>query len=180
MPRSRSTFIQSLRARRRSPRALTAPASWIAPPKSSSFSVNVVLPASGCAMIANVRRRAIWDGKSATMGAVYSTDAGSATLDAVVVAVAALARACHARAVGRRRRPPVLAAVAEAAPGLGRDPAGGRRPPVLRAVAEAAPGLDRRAVGVGRAPPVGRAVAEAAPGVDGVAVGRRAPAVLAA
>ena len=33
----------------------------IAPPKSSSFSVSVVLPASGCEMIANVRRRAISD-----------------------------------------------------------------------------------------------------------------------
>src|SRR5215468_5824076 len=64
MPRSRSTFIQSLRARRRSPRALTAPASWIAPPNSSSFSVSVVLPASGWAMIANVRRLAICAGYS--------------------------------------------------------------------------------------------------------------------
>src|SRR5688500_15440516 len=58
MPRSRSTFIQSERARRCSPRALTAPAIWMAPPNSSSFSVKVVLPASGCAMIAKVRRRA--------------------------------------------------------------------------------------------------------------------------
>ena len=57
MPRSRSTFIQSERARRGSPRALTAPASWMAPPNSSSFSVSVVLPASGCAMMAKVRRR---------------------------------------------------------------------------------------------------------------------------
>src|SRR5688572_26121082 len=56
MPRSRSTFIQSERARRWSPRAFTAPASWIAPPNSSSFSVRVVLPASGCEMMANVRR----------------------------------------------------------------------------------------------------------------------------
>jgi hypothetical protein len=59
MPRSCSTAIQSERARRRSPRALTSPASWMAPPKSSSFSVKVVLPASGWAMIAKVRRRAI-------------------------------------------------------------------------------------------------------------------------
>src|SRR5512147_641896 len=59
MPRSRSTFIQSERARRASPRALTAPASWMAPPNSSSFSVSVVLPASGCEMMANVRRRAV-------------------------------------------------------------------------------------------------------------------------
>ena len=59
MPRSRSIAIQSERARRRSPRALTSPASWIAPPNSSSFSVKVVLPASGCEMIAKVRRRKI-------------------------------------------------------------------------------------------------------------------------
>jgi hypothetical protein len=52
MPRSRSIAIQSERARRRSPRALTSAASWIAPPNSSSFSVSVVLPASGCEMIA--------------------------------------------------------------------------------------------------------------------------------
>src|SRR5438552_5292682 len=59
MPRSRSIVIQSERARRRSPRALTAPAIWMAPPNSSSFSVRVVLPASGCEMIAKVRRRPI-------------------------------------------------------------------------------------------------------------------------
>ena len=51
MPRSRSTAIQSERTRRRSPRALTSPANWSAPPNSSNFSVNVVLPASGCEMI---------------------------------------------------------------------------------------------------------------------------------
>src|SRR5690606_10750008 len=56
MPRCCSIFIQSLRARRACPRALTSPARWIAPPCSSSFSVSVVLPASGCEMIANVRR----------------------------------------------------------------------------------------------------------------------------
>jgi hypothetical protein len=45
MLRSRSTAIQSERTRRRSPRALTSPANWIAPPNSSNFSVEVVLPA---------------------------------------------------------------------------------------------------------------------------------------
>src|SRR5262249_35067650 len=35
------------------------PAMAMAPPKSSSFSVSVVLPASGCEMIAKVRRRRI-------------------------------------------------------------------------------------------------------------------------
>ena len=56
MPRCCSIFIQSERARRACPRALTSPARWIAPPNSSSFSVSVVLPASGCEMIAKVRR----------------------------------------------------------------------------------------------------------------------------
>src|SRR5271169_4457531 len=58
MPRSRSIFIQSERVLRRSPLALTWPARLIAPPNSSNFSVSVVLPASGCEMIAKVRRRA--------------------------------------------------------------------------------------------------------------------------
>ncbi len=47
IPRCFSMFIQSERARLSAPRALTAPASWIAPPKSNSFSVSVVFPASG-------------------------------------------------------------------------------------------------------------------------------------
>ena len=58
MPRSRSIFIQSERVLRRSPLALTWPARLIAPPNSRSFSVSVVLPASGCEMMAKVRRRA--------------------------------------------------------------------------------------------------------------------------
>ena len=57
MPRSRSIAIQSDRVERRSRLALTCPASWMAPPNSRSFSVNVVLPASGWEMIAKVRRR---------------------------------------------------------------------------------------------------------------------------
>src|SRR3954451_1771827 len=57
MPRSRSTAIQSERVARRSRLALTWPASWIAPPNSRSFSVSVVLPASGWEMMAKVRRR---------------------------------------------------------------------------------------------------------------------------
>ena len=56
IPRCCSIFIQSDRARRLLPRARTSPARWIAPPNSSSFSVRVVLPASGCEMIAKVRR----------------------------------------------------------------------------------------------------------------------------
>src|SRR4249919_2854440 len=58
MPRSFSSAIQSEVAWRAALRPLTEPAIWIAPPNSSSFSVSVVLPASGCEMIANVRRRA--------------------------------------------------------------------------------------------------------------------------
>ena len=58
MPRSRSIPIQSERVLRRFALARTSPASWIAPPNSSIFSVSVVLPASGCEMIAKVRRRA--------------------------------------------------------------------------------------------------------------------------
>jgi len=54
MPRSRSIFIQSDRVLRRSPLALTWPARLMAPPNSRSFSVSVVLPASGCEMIAKV------------------------------------------------------------------------------------------------------------------------------
>src|SRR5690606_29313582 len=62
MPRSCSSFIQSDVAWRAALRPLTEPAIWIAPPNSSSFSVSVVLPASGCEMIAQVRRRsACWD-----------------------------------------------------------------------------------------------------------------------
>src|SRR5438445_8989658 len=58
MPRSCSSAIQSDVALRRSRRPRTAPASSIAPAYSSSFSVSVVLPASGWEMMANVRRRA--------------------------------------------------------------------------------------------------------------------------
>ena len=47
---------------------LTEPALWIVPVYSRSFSVRVVLPASGCEMIANVRREEIWSARDA-MGA---------------------------------------------------------------------------------------------------------------
>src|SRR6516165_4558127 len=40
----------------------------MAPPNSSSFSVRVVLPASGCEMIAKVRRRAISAARSVMVG----------------------------------------------------------------------------------------------------------------
>src|SRR5438477_9390717 len=59
IPRCCSRRIQSEVAWRAALRPLTAPAIWMAPPNRSSFSVSVVLPASGCEMIAKVRRRAI-------------------------------------------------------------------------------------------------------------------------
>jgi len=59
MPRAFSMAIQSDRVDWPPFLALTWPASWMAPPINSSFSVSVVLPASGCEMIANVRLRAI-------------------------------------------------------------------------------------------------------------------------
>src|SRR6185369_14522445 len=62
IPRCCSSRIQSEVAWRAALRPLTVPAIWMAPPNSSSFSVSVVLPASGCEMIANVRRRAISGG----------------------------------------------------------------------------------------------------------------------
>ena len=58
MPRCFSISIQSLVAWRAVLRAFTDPASLIAPPYSSSFSVSVVLPASGWEMMAKVRLRA--------------------------------------------------------------------------------------------------------------------------
>jgi hypothetical protein len=57
MPRCFSISIQSLVAWRLALRAFTLPAIWIAPENSSSFSVSVVLPASGWEMMAKVRRR---------------------------------------------------------------------------------------------------------------------------
>ena len=57
MPRCFSISIQSEVAWRDALRAFTEPAIWIAPENSSSFSVSVVLPASGCEMMAKVRRR---------------------------------------------------------------------------------------------------------------------------
>src|SRR4029450_8448544 len=59
MPRCFSISIQSEVAWREALRALTEPAIWIAPENSSSFSVSVVLPASGGEMMAKVRRRRV-------------------------------------------------------------------------------------------------------------------------
>ncbi len=54
MPRCCSSRIQSEVAWRAALRPFTVPASWMAPPNSSSFSVSVVLPASGWEMMAKV------------------------------------------------------------------------------------------------------------------------------
>src|SRR4051812_25533685 len=81
MPRSRSIFIQSERVLRRSPLALTWPARLMAPPNSSSFSVSVVLPASGWEMMAKVRRRAT------------SSDSGDRDDDSAVAAMSDMNRA---------------------------------------------------------------------------------------
>ena len=64
MPRCFSISIQSEVACRLALRAFTEPAIWIAPENSSSFSVSVVLPASGCEMMAKVRRRRTWGVRS--------------------------------------------------------------------------------------------------------------------
>src|SRR5512140_1939345 len=71
IPRSFSSAIQSEVAWRDALRDFTLPAIWIAPPNSSSFSVSVVLPASGCEMIANVRRRATSRTRSAGKGEAF-------------------------------------------------------------------------------------------------------------
>ncbi len=75
MPRSRSMAIQSEVAWRDAFRDFTVPASWIAPPKSRSFSVSVVLPASGWEMIANVRRRPVSDSALLMDGSLGKSEA---------------------------------------------------------------------------------------------------------
>ena len=74
MPRAFSMAIQSERVLRPSRFAFTCPASWMAPPNSSSFSVSVVLPASGCEMMAKVRRRQI---SAASLLAAVPPEAGA-------------------------------------------------------------------------------------------------------
>ena len=76
MPRWRSMAIQSDVAWRSDLRALTVPASLMALPNKSSFSVTVVLPASGWEMMAKVRRRAAaWRMSSLPPGADASSAA---------------------------------------------------------------------------------------------------------
>ncbi|MNV67308.1 hypothetical protein D3C71_1601060 [compost metagenome] len=69
IPRSFSSAIQSEVACRLVLRDFTEPAIWIAPPNSNSFSVSVVLPASGWEMMAKVRRRAASEATSDMAGA---------------------------------------------------------------------------------------------------------------
>ncbi len=59
MPRVRSISIQSLVTPLRPDLPCTAPAESITSACSASASVSVDLPASGCEMTANVRRRAV-------------------------------------------------------------------------------------------------------------------------
>src|SRR3954463_11295893 len=76
MPRCFSISIQSEVAWREAFLAFTEPAIWIAPENSSSFSVSVVLPASGCEMIAKVRRRRTWGVRSDIGGREAASAAG--------------------------------------------------------------------------------------------------------
>src|SRR3954471_22286264 len=71
--------IQSERVERRSRLALTWPARLMAPPNSSSFSVSVVLPASGCEMIANVRRRSTSAASGVRLAVLGAESAETAT-----------------------------------------------------------------------------------------------------
>ena len=77
MPRCCSSSIQSDVAWRRALRPRTAPASSMAPAYSSSFSVSVVLPASGCEIIANVRRLATSRSSSTIAGAATASPGSS-------------------------------------------------------------------------------------------------------
>src|SRR5258706_10778619 len=89
IPRCCSSAIQSLVAWRAALRPFTEPASWIAPPNNSNFSVSVVLPASGCEMIAKVRRRAIASRTSASAGVAW------AATTALIAAIRSLDHAAH-------------------------------------------------------------------------------------
>src|SRR5438132_710511 len=77
MPRCCSSSIQSDVACLRSLRPRTAPASSIAPAYSNNFSVSVVLPASGCEIIANVRRLETSRSSSASGGSRSSRSSRS-------------------------------------------------------------------------------------------------------
>src|SRR5512135_1160401 len=83
MPRCFSISIQSEVAWREALRAFTEPAIWIAPENSSSFSVSVVLPASGWEMMAKVRRRRTW-GLRSDMGPRLSPPRRSGRADAAL------------------------------------------------------------------------------------------------
>ena len=76
MPRCFSISIQSEVAWREALRAFTEPAIWIAPENSSSFSVSVVLPASGWEMMAKVRRRRVSEANVMGVNAVRAHGRG--------------------------------------------------------------------------------------------------------
>src|SRR5215208_5600717 len=76
MPRCFSISIQSDVAWREALRAFTEPAIWIAPENSNSFSVSVVLPASGWEMMAKVRRRRVSAAKDEDKRELRGTGAG--------------------------------------------------------------------------------------------------------
>src|SRR5690606_21320876 len=79
MPRCCSISIQSERVERTPDLPRTAPADWIAPAAANRRSVSVVLPASGCEMIAKVRR--VRNGSALGRGAATAAvdkDIGSA------------------------------------------------------------------------------------------------------
>src|SRR6201991_1446148 len=78
MPRCFSISIQSDVAWREALRAFTEPAIWMAPENSSSFSVSVVLPASGWEMMAKVRRRRTCWARSADIVVCAGPEAGRA------------------------------------------------------------------------------------------------------
>ena len=83
MPRCFSISIQSEVAWRALLRPFTVPARRMAPANSSSFSVSVVLPASGWEMIAKVRRRAASAAMASRIGAV-APSAGTVEGDEVM------------------------------------------------------------------------------------------------
>src|SRR4051812_1293179 len=89
--------IQSERVERRSRLALTWPARLIAPPNNRSFSVSVVLPASGWEMMAKVRLRAT----SALSGDERSDGASAAS---TILFMAGMWQGKTARSRGGRAR----------------------------------------------------------------------------
>src|SRR5215217_9582486 len=89
MPRCCSISIQSERVERVPALPRTAPADWMAPAAASRRSVKVVLPASGCEMIAKVRR--------VRNGSAIGRGADSAAVDRVIGTAGLLGRGKNRR-----------------------------------------------------------------------------------